>query len=128
VRPPQGGESSSSADWAHQGPVIREPSHIAGKGRQADALSSPGSCLCSLSRPDGSLAWHERDSSAFGAERYLARERIRQAHSDPDLPRLLWILMNGLTHGVPVAVMRAVPARSVGSAVRLVPFHDEPRP
>jgi hypothetical protein len=57
---------------------------------------------------------------------FLARERIRLATalSDPDLPRL-WILANGLTHAVPAAVMRRVPARSTGPAARLLPAHDD---
>jgi hypothetical protein len=59
-------------------------------------------------------------------ELFLARDQIRQAqaHSDPDLPRL-WMLANGLTHGTPVAIMRQVPARSVGPAERIVPLHDD---
>jgi hypothetical protein len=46
---------------------------------------------------------------------FLARDRLRLAErlSDPDLPRL-WILANGLAHGVPADVMRRVPARSGG--------------
>ena len=46
---------------------------------------------------------------------FLARDRLRLADrlSDPDLPRL-WILANGLAHGVPPDVMRRVPARSAG--------------
>jgi hypothetical protein len=59
-------------------------------------------------------------------ELFLARDLIRhaQAHSDPDLPRL-WMLANGLAHGIAVSVMRAVPARSVGPAARIVPLHED---
>jgi hypothetical protein len=57
---------------------------------------------------------------------FLARDQIRQAqaNSDPDLPRL-WMLANGLTHGIPGAVMKRVPARSVGPAARIIPLHDD---
>jgi hypothetical protein len=57
---------------------------------------------------------------------FLARQRARhdQRLSDPDLPRL-WILANGLAHGVPAAVLRREPARSVGPAARLVPVHED---
>ena len=57
---------------------------------------------------------------------FLAREHARhdQASSDPDLPRL-WLLANGLAHGVPAAVMRRVPARSSGPAARIIPAHDD---
>jgi hypothetical protein len=46
---------------------------------------------------------------------FLARDRLRLADrlSDPDLPRL-WVLANGLAHGVPADVMRRVPAHSAG--------------
>ncbi|MFP5376358.1 MAG: hypothetical protein ACLGIO_06195, partial [Acidimicrobiia bacterium] len=56
----------------------------------------------------------------------LARDRLRLAQqlSDPDLPRL-WILANGLTHGVAPDVMWRVPARSVGDIAQLVPSHDD---
>ena len=57
---------------------------------------------------------------------FLARDRLRMAQqlSDPDLPRL-WILANGLAHGVPAEVMWRVPARSVGDIARLLPTHDD---
>jgi hypothetical protein len=57
---------------------------------------------------------------------FLARAQARFAQrlSDPDLPRL-WILANGLAHGVPAAVLRREPARSVGPAARIVPTHDD---
>ena len=57
---------------------------------------------------------------------FLARDEIRrsQALSDPDLPRL-WILANGLYHGVPGSVMRQVPARSVGAAAAIIETHDD---
>jgi len=57
---------------------------------------------------------------------FLARERLRlaQTRSDPDLPRL-WILANGLNHGLPAHVMRRVPARSFGPAAQIAPAHDD---
>jgi hypothetical protein len=57
---------------------------------------------------------------------FLARDRIRVAdtRSDPDLPRL-WMLANGLTHGTPAAIMRRVPARSVGPAAKILPWHED---
>ncbi len=57
---------------------------------------------------------------------FLARDQIRQAQalSDPDLPRL-WILANGLEHGVSVEVMRKVPAMSVGPAAAIIESHDD---
>lgn len=57
---------------------------------------------------------------------FLARDRVRvaDANSDPDLPRL-WMLANGLAHGTPVAIMRRVPARSVGPAAKILPLHDD---
>ncbi|MBW3641877.1 MAG: hypothetical protein KY447_03080 [Actinobacteria bacterium] len=57
---------------------------------------------------------------------FLARDRLRLAQqlSDPDLPRL-WILANGLAHGVAPEVMWRVPARSVGDITRVVPTHDD---
>jgi hypothetical protein len=57
---------------------------------------------------------------------FLARDGIRrsQALSDPDLPRM-WILSNGLQHGVPASVMRQVPAQSVGPAAAIIETHDD---
>ncbi|MDP9386849.1 MAG: hypothetical protein M3Q48_02695, partial [Actinomycetota bacterium] len=57
---------------------------------------------------------------------FLARDRLRLAQqlSDPDLPRL-WILANGLAHGVPPEIMWRVPARSVGDIAQVVPTHDD---
>ena len=83
-------------------------------------------------RPPAAVAGAARLNILAGAnlpdavELFLARDQIRQAqaHSDPDLPRL-WMLANGLTHGTPVAIMRGVPARSVGPAERIVPLHDD---
>jgi hypothetical protein len=59
-------------------------------------------------------------------ELFLARDQLRvaQANSDPDLPRL-WVLANGLAHGVPPNVMRVLPARSIGPAAKVVPLHDD---
>ncbi|PLS75693.1 MAG: hypothetical protein CYG61_06115 [Actinobacteria bacterium] len=59
-------------------------------------------------------------------ELFLARDRLRLAQqlSDPDLPRL-WILANGLAHGVPPEIIWRVPARSVGAIAQVVPTHDD---
>jgi hypothetical protein len=57
---------------------------------------------------------------------YLARSWLSwaAAYSDPDLPRL-WILVNGLQHGVPAHVMFTRPARSRGPLARITPTHDD---
>ncbi|ONH60458.1 hypothetical protein CcI49_11555 [Frankia sp. CcI49] len=57
---------------------------------------------------------------------HLARTHLRWASttSDPDLPRL-WILANGLTHGVPAHTMLTVPATVQGPAARLKPTRDD---
>jgi hypothetical protein len=60
------------------------------------------------------------------AQLYLARATLAwaAAHSDPDLPRL-WILANGLIHGVPAHTMLTAPARSHGPIARLIPEHRD---
>jgi hypothetical protein len=62
----------------------------------------------------------------LAAELHLARVQLtaRVAESDPDLPRL-WILANGLHHGVPARVMLTEPAHSHGPLARVVPLHAD---
>jgi hypothetical protein len=62
----------------------------------------------------------------LASELHLARIQLTStmAESDPDLPRL-WILANGLHHGVPAQVMLTEPAHSRGPLARIVPVHDD---
>jgi hypothetical protein len=65
------------------------------------------------------------DMSA-AAELHLARARLAYAaaNSNPDMPRL-WILLNGLYHGVPAEMMLRQPAHSHGAIARVVPIHRD---
>ncbi len=66
-----------------------------------------------LANAHGSPAWNAlRHADLFvAAELYLARARLADltAHTTPDLPRLA-LLLNGLTHAVPAADLRTIPA------------------
>ncbi|MCM3921563.1 hypothetical protein ND748_07775 [Frankia sp. AiPs1] len=69
----------------------------------------------------GSPAWNalRHADLLVGAELYLARARLANltAHTAPDLPRLA-LLLNGLTHAVPAADLRTVPATLPGRPTR----------
>jgi hypothetical protein len=104
----------------------------------------PGEALLGLARDTGNLiakTTHRAPAPVSGeaalnrlvhadlemaAELLLARARLDWAatHSDPDLPRL-WILANGLHHGVPADVLLTRPARSHGPIARAVPEHRD---
>lgn len=57
---------------------------------------------------------------------WLARQRLLDADraSDPDLPRL-WMLTNGMTHGVPGIVMATIPGECSGPESLVHPTRDE---
>lgn len=63
---------------------------------------------------------------ALAAELLLARARLTwaQSQSDPDLPRL-WILANGLHHGIDAHTLMNLPATSHGPLARIYPTHDD---